>query len=150
MASGRSTNLWLDLAPGRSQERIARDLARQDAKASLSTRLRKGAGLDGVKVALIREVGGEESPEALSALIKDLPIRLARPRPIGEAISSAGGVDWNSIDDRYMLRALPGLFVAGEMIDWEAPTGGYLLTACFGMGRAAGRGINAWLSQGSK
>ncbi|QFY63543.1 TIGR03862 family flavoprotein (plasmid) [Rhizobium grahamii] len=149
LASGRSTNLWLDLAPGRSQERIARDLARQDTKASLSTRLRKGAGLDGVKVALIREAGGEESPEALSALIKDLPIRLARPRPIGEAISSAGGVDWNSIDDRYMLRALPGLFVAGEMIDWEAPTGGYLLTACFAMGRAAGRGIHAWLSEGS-
>ena len=80
-------------------------------------------------------------------MIKALPIPLRCPRPIAEAISSAGGVKWDSIDDGYMLKALPGIFVAGEMIDWEAPTGGYLLTACFATGRAAARGIDRWLAQ---
>lgn len=140
--------LTIDLAPGRSRERLAKDLARPDGKASFSNRLRKGAGLEGVKSALLREIAPDASradPKALADLIKALPIHVVRPRPIAEAISSAGGVRWSAVDQAYMLKALPGVFVAGEMIDWEAPTGGYLLTACFAMGRAAARGIDAWL-----
>lgn len=140
--------LTIDLAPGRSHDRLAKDLARQDSKMSFSNRLRKGAGLEGVKSATLREIAPEASrtdPKALADLIKTLPITVLRPRPIAEAISSAGGVRWSAVDDAYMLKALPGVFVAGEMIDWEAPTGGYLLTACFATGRAAARGIDAWL-----
>jgi uncharacterized flavoprotein (TIGR03862 family) len=140
--------LVLDLVPGRTIERLARDLARQDGKASLSNRLRKGAGIEGVKVALLREfadAGDLADPERLSRLVKVFPLPVLRPRPIKEAISSAGGVLWSSVDDGYMLKAVPGVFVAGEMLDWEAPTGGYLLTACFATGRAAARGIEAWL-----
>jgi len=138
--------LVIDLAPGRSIERLAKDLARQEAKASLSNRLRKGAGLEGVKSALLRELAPEATdPERLARSIKALPIPLLGPRPISEAISSAGGVRLDDLDERYMLKALPGVFAAGEMLDWEAPTGGYLLTACFATGRAAARGILAWL-----
>ena len=140
--------LTIDLAPGRSGDRLVKDLARQDGKASFSNRLRKGAGLEGVKSALLREIAPDASranPKTLADLIKALPITALRPRPIAEAISSAGGVRWSAVDDAYMLKALPGVFVAGEMIDWEAPTGGYLLTACFATGRAAARGIDAWL-----
>lgn len=141
--------LTVDLMPGRTRERLARDLARQDAKASFSNRLRKGAGLDGVKTALIRELFPDANrmpAEQLAELIKALPIPVLRPRPIAEAISSAGGIAWSEIDESYMLKSRPGLFAAGEMIDWEAPTGGYLLTACFATGRAAARGIQDWLS----
>jgi len=140
--------LAVDLAPGRAAERIARDLARQDAKQSLSNRLRKGAGIEGVKTALLREVAPPAvlaDPAALARLIKAAPIAVVRPRPIAEAISSAGGVSFESLDDNYMLKAMPGVFAAGEMLDWEAPTGGYLLTACFATGRAAARGMDAWL-----
>ncbi|MGI0528075.1 TIGR03862 family flavoprotein [Rhizobium giardinii] len=138
--------LVIDLAPGRSIERLAKDLARQEAKASFSNRLRKGAGLEGVKSALLRELAPEAAdPERLARSIKALPIPLLRPRPISEAISSAGGVRLDDLDGQYMLKALPGVFVAGEMLDWEAPTGGYLLTACLATGRAAARGILAWL-----
>ncbi|CAN7598236.1 TIGR03862 family flavoprotein [Pararhizobium sp. LjRoot235] len=140
--------LSVDLAPGRSIERLARDLSRQDRKASLSNRLRKGAGLEGVKSALLRELLPETAltdPERLARSIKALPIPVLRPRPIAEAISSAGGIRLNDLDDRYMLKSLPGIFAAGEMLDWEAPTGGYLLTACFATGRAAARGIIEWL-----
>lgn len=140
--------LVLDLMPGRTAERLARDLARQDGKASFSSRIRKGASIEGVKAALLREFGCDADladPERLSQLIKALPIPVLRPRPIGEAISSAGGVRWNAVDGGYMLKSLPGVFVAGEMLDWEAPTGGYLLTACFATGRAAAKGIEAWL-----
>jgi uncharacterized flavoprotein (TIGR03862 family) len=142
------SELIVDLMPGRHVERIGKDLARQDRKASLSTRLRKGAGIDGVKLALIRELvppADLGNPERLAHHIKALPIPLLRPRPIEEAISSAGGVTFDSIDANYMLDNLPGTFVAGEMLDWEAPTGGYLLTACFATGRAAARGILRWL-----
>lgn len=141
--------LAVDLMPGRTQDRLARDLERQDAKASFSNRLRKGAGLDGVKAALLRELSADANrlpPEQLAALIKALPIPVLRPRPIAEAISSAGGIAWSEIDERYMLHSRPGLFAAGEMLDWEAPTGGYLLTACFATGRAAAHGMRDWLS----
>jgi uncharacterized flavoprotein (TIGR03862 family) len=142
--------LLIDLAPGRSLERLTSDLARQDRKASLSTRLRKGAGIDGVKVALLRELAEKATfadPAALAHQIKHLAIPLLRPRPIAEAISSAGGVSLDSVDEGYMLKALPGVFVAGEMLDWEAPTGGYLLTACFATGRVAARSVSEWLSR---
>ncbi|WP_046117562.1 TIGR03862 family flavoprotein [Ensifer aridi] len=141
--------LTLDLAPGRTAERLARDLARQDRKASFSNRLRKGAGLDPIKAALLREIrpdAAKTDPERLAGHIKALPLPVLRPRPIAEAISSAGGVRLSEIDEGYMLEQLPGLFVAGEMLDWEAPTGGYLLTACLATGRAAARGIEAWLA----
>ena len=85
-------------------------------------------------------------PERLAAAIKALPITLVRPRPLDEAISSAGGVPFEALDENLMLKALPGLFCAGEMLDWEAPTGGYLLTACFASGRRAGLGMLAWLT----
>lgn len=144
-----TATLTLDLAPGRTLARLARDLARQDAKASLSNRLRKGAGIEGVKAALLREAipnAGALAPDDLAEAIKALPLPVVAPRPIAEAISSAGGVTFASIDENLMLRALPGTFVAGEMLDWEAPTGGYLLTACLASGRTAARGIEAWLT----
>ncbi|WP_331376399.1 BaiN/RdsA family NAD(P)/FAD-dependent oxidoreductase [Sinorhizobium chiapasense] len=146
----REATLVIDLVPGRTVERLARDLERQHGKASFSNRLRKAAGLAGVKSALVREVAPHAlhaDPHDLASLIKALPVPVLRPRPIAEAISSAGGVSFSSINDDYMLTALPGVFVAGEMLDWEAPTGGYLLTACFATGRAAARGIEAWLQQ---
>ena len=142
--------LTIDLAPGRTAERLERDLARQDSKASFSTRLRNGAGLDGVKAALLRETiadAGRLPPQALARAIKALPLTVIRPRPIEEAISTAGGIAWDEVDDNFGLKKLPGVFAAGEMLDWEAPTGGYLLTACMATGRAAGRGIEAWLAK---
>ncbi len=142
------TTLLVDLAPGRSVERLEKDLSRQDGKISLSNRLRKGAGLEGVKAALVRELGSQAAfndPAQLAGVIKTLPIPVIRPRPIAEAISSAGGIRLDALDERYMLKTLPGVFAAGEMLDWEAPTGGYLLTACFATGRAAAAGINQWL-----
>ena len=148
LAKKGEASLIVDLAPGRNEERLARDLARQDPKASFSNRLRKGAGIEGVKAGLLRELAEPavvSRPESLAHLIKALPIPLLRPRPIAEAISSAGGIRWDELDERYMLKKLPGMFAAGEMIDWEAPTGGYLLTACFATGRAAARGIDSWL-----
>ncbi|HWT62322.1 MAG TPA: NAD(P)/FAD-dependent oxidoreductase, partial [Ochrobactrum sp.] len=87
----------------------------------------------------------EKDPTKLAQTIKSLAIPLVRPRPIEEAISSAGGIKWNELNEHYMLKKLPGMFVAGEMVDWEAPTGGYLLTACFAMGLAAANGIDNWL-----
>ncbi|MDL2397830.1 TIGR03862 family flavoprotein [Rhizobium mayense] len=150
LASDGHAALIVDLAPGRTAERLWRDLARQDGKASLSNRLRKGAGIEGVKTALLRELAPSDTladQDRLAQLIKALPIPLLSPRPIAEAISSAGGIRWSSVDDGYMLKALPSVFVAGEMIDWEAPTGGYLLSACFATGRAAAKGIETWLQR---
>lgn len=145
--TGEAT-LTVDLAPGRSAERLARDLSRQPAKASFSNRLRKGAGLDGAKAALLRELlphVSQETPQQVAALIKALPIPLVRPRPIEEAISSAGGVALEEVNEHFMLKRMPGVFLAGEMLDWVAPTGGYLLTACFATGRAAAEGVSHWL-----
>lgn len=147
--NGGQAVLAVDLTPGRSEERLVLDLARQGSKTSFSNRLRKGAGLESVKAALLRELLPESpraTPETLAKAIKSLPIPLLRPRPIAEAISSAGGIAWAEIDARFMLTRMPGLFVAGEMIDWEAPTGGYLLTASLASGRAAGQGMIEWLS----
>jgi len=145
LAANGQADLVLDLAPGRSVERLKADLERQDRKLSFSNLLRKGAGLTGVKAALVAEFLRDRSADKLAQTIKSLRVPLLRTRPIEEAISSAGGIVWNEIDQNQMLRKLPGIFVAGEMVDWEAPTGGYLLTACFAMGVAAADGIDAWL-----
>lgn len=143
LREGRRTVLTIDLAPGRSEERIARDLARASSKDSFSNRLRKSVGLSPVKVALLRECASpqEMSSSELARLIKAVSLVVSAPRPIAEAISSAGGIRWEGIDQNYMLKSLPGFFVAGEMLDWEATTGGYLLTACFATGKAAARGL---------
>ncbi len=140
--------LVLDLTPGRTTEKLATDLARQDRKASFSTRLKKAANLDSVKIALIREVTPEANRLDLTELarcIKALPLPVKRPRPIAEAISTAGGVAFDALDNHFMLKQRLGIFVSGEMLDWEAPTGGYLLTACFATGIAAAEGIDRWL-----
>ena len=114
---------------------------------STSTLLRR-AGLTPAAIALAREAGPlPDAAEALAARIKQVELRLTAPAPIERAISSAGGVKWAEIDETFMLRKLPGVFVAGEMIDWEAPTGGYLLQACFATGRAAGAGAAAWIER---
>lgn len=143
-----NATLTLDLVPDRDVNRLARDIARQNAKSSFSNRLRKATGLHGVKAALLRECVPEAphlTPEKLASTIKTLPLVLDCPRPIAEAISSAGGIRLDSLDENAMLKSLPGVFAAGEMLDWEAPTGGYLLTACLATGRAAGQGIQRWL-----
>ena len=132
--------LTVDLAPDRGAEPLAMRLARPRGKATRSAHLRKATGLPPVKLALLREAGPlPEAPEALAARIKACPVAHDGPRPMDEAISVAGGVRWEAVDDGLMLRAPPGTFVAGEMLDWEAPTGGYLITACLATGRHAGR-----------
>ncbi|SFS02361.1 hypothetical protein SAMN05216570_1617 [Dyella sp. OK004] len=144
------TTLQLDLAPDRTLERLQRDLAKPRGSRSLSEHLRRQAGITGVKAALLREVLNAEQLHDSSVLantIKRLPLHLKQPRPIAEAISSSGGVRLESMDDALMLSALPGVFCAGEMLDWEAPTGGYLLTACYASGHIAGQGAAAWLKR---
>lgn len=150
--TGGSATLWLDLAPDRSEARLAEALSRPRAGRSLANHLRVRAGIVGVKAALLREcldADAFDDPGRLAAAIKHLPLRLVAPRPIDEAISSAGGVRVEALDERLMLRALPGVFCAGEMLDWEAPTGGYLLTATIATGRAAGEGARDWLRERS-
>lgn len=142
--------LELDLAPGRDLERLRRDLSVARGKRSIGEHLRRATGLDAARSALLFEVLDREAladPQRVAVAIKRLPLHLQAPRPIAEAISTAGGVRFEALDERLMLRALPGTFVAGEMIDWEAPTGGYLLTACFASGRAAALGALAWLAR---
>jgi uncharacterized flavoprotein (TIGR03862 family) len=143
-----SASLALDLAPGRSLERLTQEIAHPRGARSMASHLQSRAGIAGVKAGLLRECTNKEDyadPARLAALVKALPLRLASPRPLAEAISSAGGVTAAALDEGLMLKALPGVFCAGEMLDWEAPTGGYLLTACFASGVAAGRGAVAWL-----
>lgn len=141
--------LTLDLAPDHTQTQLQQALSQPRNGQSLSNLLRKKAGLDGVKVALLHECLDKEviaNPALLAAGIKALPIILTQTRPLDEAISSAGGVCRSALDSYLMLKALPGTFCAGEMLDWEAPTGGYLLTACFASGRRAAEGVLAWLA----
>jgi hypothetical protein len=140
----------LDLAPDRDMARLTDDLSRQHGKRTMATHLRRQAHIEGVKAGLLREVVPKEDfadPARLAAAIKALPLRLVAPRPLEEAISTAGGVPFEVLDERLMIRALPGVFCVGEMLDWEAPTGGYLLTACFATGRAAGAGAAVWLNK---
>lgn len=150
IASTGSATLWLDLAPDHDAERVFDEVTRPRGSRSMSSHLQSRLGIKGVKAGLLHECLSREDymdPERLAAGIKRLPVKLLRPRPIDEAISSAGGVRFDALaGGTSMLSALPGAFVAGEMVDWEAPTGGYLLTACFASGRAAGRDILAWLA----
>jgi len=142
--------LHLDLTPGKTLERLSADLARPRGRDSLASHLRRRAGIDGVKAGLLREFGeidGSTAAAALAAAIKALPMPVTAARPLDEAISTAGGVAFAALDENLMLRDLPGVFCAGEMLDWEAPTGGYLLTACFATGCAAGDGVRAWLTR---
>ena len=140
--------LHLDLVPDHSREKLADRLAAPRGKHSIGDWLRRRAGLDKVKVALAFELIDKATfadPAALAAHLKALPLRLQATRPVAEAISTAGGVRLESLDENLMLRSRPGVFCAGEMLDWEAPTGGYLLTACFASAVAAGQGAMRWL-----
>ncbi len=142
--------LRLDLVPDRDRSRLTNDLSKPRGKHTMATHLRRQTRIEGVKAGLLREVVSRDDfadPARLAVAIKSLPLNLTAPRPLDEAISTAGGVPFEALDARLMVRTLPGIFCAGEMLDWEAPTGGYLLTACFASGRAAGAGAVAWLSE---
>ncbi|MGC8854498.1 MAG: TIGR03862 family flavoprotein [Halothiobacillaceae bacterium] len=149
IARHRLATIHLDLVPGRTLERLTADLARPRGAASLAKHLKARAGIEGVKAGLLREVLSSndlDDPTVLAHTLKTLPLTLTATRPLDEAISSAGGVMFEALDEHLMLRDMPGVFCAGEMLDWEAPTGGYLLTACFASGRVAGLGALAWLT----
>lgn len=139
--------LTLDLAPALSSQKIKEALERQNPKASFSTKLRKATGLSPVKIALLRELPALLPHEDIVDRIKNYPLHMQKPRPIEEVISSAGGVRFGALNDDLMLRSHRGTFIAGEMLDWEAPTGGYLLTACFASGLHSARGALKWVSQ---
>ncbi len=142
------TVLELDLTPDRTLARLQHDLAKPHGSRSFSEHLRRQTHLTGVKAALLHEVLDKKQltdSDIVAKTIKRLPLRLTKARPIAEAISAAGGVRLEALDGGMMLNALPGVFCAGEMLDWEAPTGGYLLTACFASGCRAGLGASAWL-----
>lgn len=148
IARDGSALLELDLAPGRDLERLTAELSRPRGRRSIGEHLRRASGLDAPKSALLFEVLARDAfddPVRVTAAIKRLPLQLVAPRPIEEAISSAGGVRLDAVDDGLMLDALPGVFVAGEMLDWEAPTGGYLLTACYASAAVAVDGVLSWL-----
>lgn len=148
IARDGEARLTLDLVPDRELERLQRDLSKPRNGRSLSEHLRRQVGVIGVKTALLHEVlekGQLRDISQVAATLKRLPLRLSAARPLAEAISSAGGVRLEALNDGLMLRNLPGTFCAGEMLDWEAPTGGYLLTACFASGLRAGRAAVHWL-----
>jgi uncharacterized flavoprotein (TIGR03862 family) len=143
-----SAGIYLDLIPNRDKHAVIARLSPARGKDTLSNWLRKRLNLDPVKIALLREIVSTEelnNPKLLAPLLKALPLKLTATRPLAEAISTAGGVCFNALDKRLMLQNKPGVFCAGEMLDWEAPTGGYLLSACFASGRAAGFGALTWL-----
>jgi uncharacterized flavoprotein (TIGR03862 family) len=143
-----SATMTLDLAPDRSQEWLVEKLSKPRGSRTMASHLEKTIGIKGVKAGLLREFVAKEdfaNTERLAAFIKALPIPLIAPRPLDEAISSAGGVRFEELDEHLMIRSLPGVFCAGEMLDWEAPTGGYLITACIASGYTAGLGVLKWL-----
>ena len=149
LAVGGPTDILLDLKTSQSEDEIAAALARGRKGDSLSNLLRKAVGLPPVAVGLLREGAGKAlpaDPRDLARLIKAVPIRVLAARPLDRAISSAGGVALGEIGPDFQLKKRPGVFVCGEMMDWEAPTGGYLLQACFSTGRAAGRGVARFLA----
>ena len=146
-ADGRAT-FTLDLLPDHPAARVLAEVRHPRGSRSLSSHLKSRLGLEGIKMGLLHELLPKEAmeqPERLAAAIKALPVALIGARPVDEAISSAGGVPFEALDDGLMLRDVPGVFCAGEMLDWEAPTGGYLITACFATGRRAGYGVLRWL-----
>jgi len=143
-----SVTVYLDLTPDKNLARITKELSRTRGSKSMSNHLRRTVGISGAKSALLREhLSANELSDIprLATTIKALPIQLTATRPIDEAISTAGGVCFSAMSEQLMLKNLPGVFCAGEMLDWEAPTGGYLLSAAFASGRAAGLGALAWL-----
>jgi len=143
-----SATIHLDLLPGRPVDKIEQALNKPRGSRSMAKHLHSQLGIDGIKAALLRELAPSEcftDPARLAQAIKALPLTLVKTRPLDEAISSAGGVTFEALDERLMLKQLPGVFCAGEMLDWEAPTGGYLLTACFATGFQAGLGALDWL-----
>jgi len=145
-----AATIHIDLLPGRPVDKLQAALSKPRGSRSMAKHLHSQVGIDGVKAALLRELTNAATfadPALLARAIKALPLTLVKTRPLDEAISSAGGVTFEAMDERMMLKALPGVFCAGEMLDWEAPTGGYLLTACFASGRAAGAGMLDWLKQ---
>jgi uncharacterized flavoprotein (TIGR03862 family) len=146
-ANGKAM-MHLDLAPDKVEAQLIEKLSKPRGSRSMASHLEKTVGMKGVKAGLLREFVPKnefENVEHLAFYIKQLPVPLIMPRPLDEAISSAGGVMFDSLDENLMIRELPGVFCAGEMLDWEAPTGGYLLTACFASGRKAGMGVIEWL-----
>lgn len=145
----RSATLYLDLMPDKSLASLIEKFSQPRGKQSMANHLRKRLGIEGVKAGLLREIlpaADFNDPIKLCSAIKTLPIKLTATRPLAEAISSAGGVSFDAVDEHLMLCNLPGIFCAGEMLDWEAPTGGYLLSACFASGRMAGEGVLKWLA----
>jgi len=145
-----AATVHIDLLPSKPLDKVLAALAKSRGSRSMSKHLHSQLGLDGVKAALLRELAPAEhfnDPAQLAVAIKALPLSLVKTRPMDEAISTAGGVPFEALDERLMLKQLPGVFCAGEMLDWEAPTGGYLLTGCFASGRAAGRGMLEWLKR---
>ena len=154
IAEHGSATFYLDLMPNKSPEQVLAEVRHPRGSRSLSSHLKSRLKLDGIKAAILHEMLGKEAfnqPETLVAAIKTLPIRVVAARPIDEAISSAGGVAFESLTNELMLQATPdlpsGVFCAGEMLDWEAPTGGYLLTACLSSGAQAGHGVVKYLAQ---
>ncbi len=147
IARDGSATLCLDLLPNHSPEQVVAEVQHPRGPRSLATHLKSRLNIHGLKLALLHErlgAAGLADPAQLAKALKVLPLVLSAPRPIAEAISTAGGVARSAVDERLMLKALPGVFCAGEMLDWEAPTGGYLLSACIASGRAAGAGVLAW------
>lgn len=143
-----SATVEIDLLPGKTVPQVQKALSKPRGSRSMSKHLHSQLGLDGVKAALLRELTPAATfadPALLALAIKALPLTLIKPRPLDEAISTAGGVRFEALNEQLMIPSLPGVFCAGEMLDWEAPTGGYLLTACFASGRAAGLGMVDWL-----
>jgi uncharacterized flavoprotein (TIGR03862 family) len=143
-------DLRVDLRPDMTQADLVARLARARQRETLANVLRKAANLSPVAINLLREAIGPalpRDPGTLAALVKSVPLTLRAPQPLARAISTAGGIALDELDAHFMLRALPGVFAAGEMLDWEAPTGGYLLQACFATGRAAAEGALRWLGQ---
>ncbi|MBP4045149.1 TIGR03862 family flavoprotein [Chromobacterium violaceum] len=148
IARAGSATCYLDLIPAWDEAKVLAEVSHPRGSRSLSSHLQSRLNLKGARAGILRECLDKESfqnPAMLAAAIKRLPVTVTAARPIDEAISTAGGVCFSALDARQMLAALPGVFCAGEMLDWEAPTGGYLLTACFASGRAAGQGIADWL-----
>ena len=140
----------LDMAPDRSLDWLTKRLLQPRGSRSMASHLEKTTGIKGVKAGLLHEFVSKQdlsNAERLAPSIKHLPIPLIAPRPLDEAISSAGGVTFESLDENLMLNSMPGVFCAGEMLDWEAPTGGYLLTACFASGYVTGNGVLQWLAK---
>jgi hypothetical protein len=139
---------YLDLLPDMSADKVLAEVRHPRGSRSLSSHLKSRLNIEGIKAAILHELLSKEQmndPAQLAAAIKTLPITLVAARPLDEAISTAGGVLFEAIDQNLMLEQLPGVFCAGEMLDWEAPTGGYLLTACFASGKKAGEGVLAYL-----